>query len=115
MAGLAQVVRGRVAAVGVLPAPGTVPYREALLAVHLQADRPVAGAEAPTSFVVYVWGMRDNRWTPAAQLRAGSEVSLRLTPWREAEKTVGRFARAELDDPDFELVDLPTFFGEIQP
>ncbi len=119
LAGSSRVVRARVAAVGVMPAPGTVPYREALLAVHLEADRPAAGADAdagvPSSFVVYLWGMRDNRWTSAAQLRPGTEISLRLTLWREAEKAVGRFARAELDDPDFLLVELPTFFGELEP
>lgn len=97
---------------GTLAAPGQVPYPDALLALEavIQADDSAA---EPVRGVVYVWGMRNNQRQPAARLRPGQRVKLRLTAWSEVEDRLERFARAELDDPDFELLELPVFFGEL--
>lgn len=93
-----------------LPQPGQVPYRDALLA--LEAMVLDDSSSEATRGVIYVWGMRDNHWLPAASLRAGQRLSLRLTDWSVVEDRLGRFARAELDDPEFELLDVPTYYGE---
>ncbi len=109
------IVRGRIQAIAEVPQPGSVPYRDAITSVHL-GDLQVAQGETPgLELVVYLWGMRDNRWTDAARYRIGQDVTLRLTPWVEAQKTYGRYTRVELDDPDFLLIDLPTFWAEEVP
>lgn len=49
-----------------------------------------------------------------AAWKAGQQVRLKLTPWSTAERQYGRFARAELEDPDFRLIDLPTYWGMVE-
>jgi alginate O-acetyltransferase complex protein AlgJ len=110
-------VRGRVKAISAAPVPGSVPYRDAILAVHLEkvewpsSVAPAAEAEV----VVYLWGMRDNRLTAAARYLPGQSVTLRLTPWERAQARYGRFTRVELDDPEFKLIDLPTYWADEFP
>ena len=109
------VVRGRVRAVAEVPQPGSVPYRDAITAVHLAEVEAVRGNAPGPEIVAYLWGMRDNRWTDAARYQAGQVVTLDLTPWAQAQPTYGRFTRVELDDPDFVLIDLPTFWANEVP
>ena len=59
--------------------------------------------------------MRDNRLTNAARYRPGQSLTLNLTPWEQARGPYGRFSRVELDDPDFTLIDLPTYWAEEAP
>ena len=59
-------------------------------------------------------GMKDNQLVPAARLRPGDVLTARLIPWTTVEKTYGRLVRIELDDPEFRLVDLPTFWGDLK-
>lgn len=105
------VVRGTVEAAAGVPRPGSVPYRDAVMAVHLTVVEAVAG-ESPAEIVVYLLGMQDNRWTPAARYKPGDRVTLRLQPWEHARSKYGSLTRIELDDPDFKLIDLPLFWGE---
>lgn len=106
------VVRGTVAAVAPVPKPGTVTYRECITAVHLTGVEATAGQLDVDEILVFVWGMRDNRWTPAARYRKGQTLTLRLVPWRDVEPKLGRYNRIELDDDDALLLD--TFWGETQ-
>ncbi|HVW03303.1 MAG TPA: hypothetical protein VHB77_23270, partial [Planctomycetaceae bacterium] len=109
-----SVVEARIVESAAVPKPGTVPYRDAVMAVHV--TMMTAGTETPEKdAVVYLWGMQDNRLTPAARLHPGDLVRLKMIPWSKAESRYGRFARAELEDPDFQLVELPTFWGELVP
>jgi hypothetical protein len=59
--------------------------------------------------------MRDNRLTGAARYRSGESVTLDLTPWQRVQGQYGRFTRVELDDPDFQLIDLPTYWSDQVP
>ena len=107
------VVEARVVESAVAPKPGTVPYRDAIVAVHVTVM--TGSAEAPgKDAVVYLWSMKDNRLTAGAGLRPGDLIRLKLVPW-STQSWYGRFARVELDDPDFKLVELPTFWGELVP
>ncbi len=109
------VVRGTVRSASGAPRPGSVPYRDAITSVHL-VDVPVeSGALNSSEIVVHCWGMRDNRWTNAARWSPGQKLTLRLVPWENVEEKYGRFNRVELDDPDFKLIDLPTFWAEEIP
>jgi alginate O-acetyltransferase complex protein AlgJ len=97
------------------PVPGSVPYRDALVALHLR-DVAAAGSAAapppPHELVAYVIGMRDDDWTPLARLAPGARVRLRLEPWdaEAVQRRVGSLNRVELDDLD--MLALPAFFGE---
>lgn len=106
------VVRGTVEASAGVPRPGSVPYRDAVMAVHLSAVEAIDGEAPAKEIVVYLLGMQDNRWTPAARYQPGEQVTLTLQPWEIARSKYGSLTRIELDDPDFKLIDLPLFWGE---
>jgi alginate O-acetyltransferase complex protein AlgJ len=108
-------VQGRIKAISAVPQPGSVPYRDAILAIHLTDVGSLRGTASPPEVVIYLWGMRDNRLTDAARYRPGHSVTLDLTPWEQAQERYGRFTRVELDDPDFRLVDLPTYWADETP
>lgn len=105
------IVTGRIQQIGHLPDPARLPYREALLPIHLNTVSGVSQGTVPDEIVVYVWGLRDRKLTPMASWKAGQTVRVKLIPWTQAERQYGQFARAELDDPDFRLIDLPTYWG----
>ncbi len=90
-----------------VPTPGTVPYRDAVLSLH--ASGPTGG-----EFVIFSMGMKDNRLTAASRLKPGDTLTLRLIPWTTVQQKYGRLNRIELDDPDFRLVDLPTYWADPQ-
>ncbi len=83
--------------------PGSVPYRDNILTVHLVdlqgLDRQLSADQA----LVYGWGMRDNQLTKFAALRPGDSVSLSLTPWEAVEGEFGSYRRTPLDDQTMEL------------
>ncbi len=93
-------VSGRIAATSGAPPPGSTPYPDCVISVHLDSLRVEAGALPDTELVVYLWGLRDHRSTAAAAYRAGERVRLRLTPWQQLEPRLGRHRRVELDDPE---------------
>ncbi len=99
--------RGTVLATSGVPTPGTVPYRNAILSLH------VVDAEGRQR-VVFCLGMKDNRLQPASRLRPGDPLTALLVPWTTVNVKYGRLARIELDDPDFRLIDLPTSWGELE-
>jgi alginate O-acetyltransferase complex protein AlgJ len=92
-------VRGMVRAVSLAPKPGSVPYKDHIMMVHLaeleSADDPAAfGKEA----VVFAWSMRDNVQTPAAGWRLGDTVKLRLRSWADVAGEYEAINRSELED-----------------
>jgi hypothetical protein len=91
-------VRGVVRAASPAPKPGTVPYKDHIIMVHLaemtSVEDPAAnGNEA----VVFIWSMRDNIQTPAASWRPGDHVSLRLRPWADLDGLYEAINRSELE------------------
>jgi alginate O-acetyltransferase complex protein AlgJ len=99
-AGTKQRVKGVVASASPAPRPGSVPYKEHILALHLvdvlsEDGPPRQGAAC----VVYTWSMRDQQPTPAARLRPGDTVSLELVAWDEVSDGLEKFQRSELEDP----------------
>ena len=93
------------------PRPGSVPYKDALIAVHLTNVRPERGS-LPKEVVVYLWGMKDNQLTPASRIQAGQTVSLALQPWEEVEDRYGGYNRVELTGPD--ALSLDPYWGELK-
>lgn len=107
------VVSGTVRSASGMPKPGSVPYSEGVTAIHLVGVKAVEGEMTSNEIVVFLWGMRNNELTPAGRYKGGESITLNLTPWSEAEAEFGRFTRVELDDPDFVLISLPTYWGEL--
>jgi alginate O-acetyltransferase complex protein AlgJ len=116
------MVNGIIESISPVPRPGTVPYKDHIEAVHLidivaaGGDRGPEGGEKAsksrgqrprlqpeTQAVVYLWSMRDNVWTPAARLRPGEAVKLRLRPWPDVSAQYEKFNRTELDDSALQL------------
>jgi alginate O-acetyltransferase complex protein AlgJ len=104
--GEAIEVNGTVETISSVPRPGTVPYKDHIEAVHLidvvGADSRDANAPHAQA-VVYLWSMRDNVWTPAARLRPGEPVKLRLRPWPDVSAQYEKFNRTELEDSALQL------------
>src|SRR5256886_6223992 len=96
-----MVVSGVIDNVSPVPRPGTVPYKDHILALHL-IDIVGVNAEGMQA-IVCLWSMRDSLWTAAARLRAGERVKLRLRPWSDVSAQYEKFNRTELDDPALQL------------
>lgn len=99
------VVTGTVESRSGVSRPGTVPYKDQVFALHL-TDLESGGAPIPGGqSVVYLWGMRDNVWTPAARLRVGQRVTLRLRNWSDVASQYERINRSELADEALQFED----------
>ncbi|MYD70849.1 MAG: hypothetical protein F4W89_08935 [Acidobacteria bacterium] len=100
-------IEATVAAAGFVPRPGSVPYRDHVVAIHLNAidviDGPAEGAGLDA--VVYVRSMIDNELTEAASWRPGDRVRLALQPWADVAPELDGINRGELSDPALLLVE----------
>lgn len=113
-AGKTITVRGVVRAAAPAPRPGSVPYKDHIVMVHLadleSSDDPaVAGKEA----VVFVWSMQNNKLTAAARYRPGDVVELRLRRWADVSAQYEAINRNELDDQA--LLFAEPNWGELKP
>jgi hypothetical protein len=98
------VVNGNIEAISAVPRPGTVPYKDHILAAHLtdlamEAHAANEGLES----LVYLESMRDNVLTPAARFRPGDRVTLRLRSWADVSDKYEKINRSEIDDPAVQL------------
>jgi alginate O-acetyltransferase complex protein AlgJ len=95
---------GTVEAISTVPRPGSVPYKDHVLALHL-TDLTVEGREetAGLEALVYAESMRDNTLTAAARFRPGDRVTLRLRPWSDVADKYEKINRSEIDDPAVQL------------
>lgn len=107
------VVTGTIEAISNVPRPGSVPYADHILALHL-TDLAVEGAEESEALesLVYLESMRANVLTPAARLRHGDRVTLRLRPWTDVSDQFEKINRSEIDDPAVQLEE--PCWGEIK-
>ena len=110
--GTAMAVSGTIESIATAPRPGTVPYKDHIIAIHLvdvEAPTPQSppqgwrgGAEGNQA-IVYAWSMRDNKWTPAARLRPGTRISATIRSWADVAGKLDAINRAELDDESLQL------------
>jgi alginate O-acetyltransferase complex protein AlgJ len=103
-AGEEVVVTGTIEAISTVPRPGTVPYQDHILALHL-TDLAMEGHPANEALesLVYLESMRDNVLTAAARLRPGDRVKLRLRAWTDVSDRYEKINRSEIDDPSVQL------------
>jgi len=99
-AGALQRVEGTVASLSSIPRPGSVPYKEHVVTIHL-VDVQVAGSHlaARRDCLVYTWSMREQSLTEAARVRPVDRVVLELQCWEDVAAIKEKFQRSELDDP----------------
>ena len=107
----ALVVQGKMKKVAPVPKPRTVPYKDCITSIHLAELKVMSGEHTDGQALVFVWGMKNNKWTKAAQLKPGEALKLHLTPWQEVEGKYGSYNRMELDDDELLLLD--PYWGEI--
>ena len=92
-------VEGVVRQVTRAPRPGSVPYRDHIVAVDL-VDIDTGGTLGPdgtdSSALVYLRSMEDNVWTAAASLVVGQTIALTLRPWAEVAPELDGITRTEL-------------------
>ncbi|MBU0716249.1 MAG: hypothetical protein KJ964_12910 [Verrucomicrobia bacterium] len=98
-------VRGVVRAIAPVPRPGTVPYKDHIVAVHIMDLETSQTAIRDGQAFVYLSSMRDNVWTPAARLRPGETVTMRLRPWSDVAPRYERINRTELSDDALQLAE----------
>lgn len=99
-------VKAVVRAASPAPRPGSVPYKDHILTLHLtdivsSNDPSANGKEA----VVFAWSMRDNITMPASRYRSGETVQLRLQAWSDVASKYEKINRSELNDEKFLLAD----------
>ena len=94
-------VEATVAAAGFVPRPGSVPYRDHIVAIHLTMIEAIDGAAegAGREAVVYVRSMIDNELTAAAAWQPGDRVRLALEAWANVAPELDGINRGELADP----------------
>ena len=108
------VVSGTVDSISAVPRPGSVPYKDHILALHLTDVVPSdRNQDEALESLVYLWSMRDNEPIAAARLRPGDHVSLRLRPWTDVSDHYEKINRSEIDDPAVQLEE--PCWGEIVP
>ena len=100
-------IRGAVRAVGPVPRPGSVPYRDHVVGVHVAGVTVESGGAAVDGgeALVYLRSMRDNAWTDAARYRIGDAVRLRVRPWGDVAGELDGINRGEVDNPSTRLAE----------
>jgi hypothetical protein len=106
---IAVSVTGRIADMTHAPDPASVPYKDAVIGVHLVDVRGIADER---EIVVLGLGLQDRQKTPLDRMALDQEVSLTLIPWSSVADRYGGLNRIELDDPDFMLIDLPLYWTD---
>lgn len=103
--GREKVVRGKIEAVSAVPRPGSVAYKDHVMAIHLTDMETDSRPLAETDAVVYMRSMTDNVWTAAARYRPGETVTLRLMAWFDVADRYEGINRTELDDAALQLAE----------
>jgi alginate O-acetyltransferase complex protein AlgJ len=88
------------------PKPGSVPYKDCLIALELDDIETPAGGVLPKQLLAYAWGMRDNVWTSNTRLSVGSKISLELVKWSAVQNQYDRINRIESGNDDALLLDV---------
>jgi len=96
-------VRGLVREVSAVPRPGSVPYRDHVVSVHLVDISSKDDSESFSQAVVFLRSMVNTTWTRAARLRPGDEIELTLRSWDDMVGEMGGLNRSELEDLDLQL------------
>ncbi len=101
-------VQGTISSISRSPRPGSVPYRDNLVTMHLVDVQTNDNSEGDGQALVYGLGMKDNNLTSLSSLRPNDSVTLLLSSWDEIEGQYGSYRRSPLEDEMMEL-ELPNW------
>ena len=104
-------VTGRIASRPDTPKPGSVPYKDCLIALQLTDLKVTGGTVKGANIVVYVWGMRDNKLVDGAY-SVGQTIRFKLVPWASVDSKYGGYNRQELASDD--ALSWEAYWGEIK-
>jgi alginate O-acetyltransferase complex protein AlgJ len=93
------------------PVPGSVPYKDNVVTLHLDDIRDIETGEEYGQSLVYGWGMQDNVLGALAKIRSGEQIKIRLTDWDMVQGKYSSYRRTTLNDEMIEL-ELPVW-GEL--
>jgi hypothetical protein len=93
---------GTITVSSAVPAPGGLPYADAITTLKVKVDEVIAGAYAESEVLVVLPCMRAYTLLPGAHLREGQRVRLTLVPWATVEATQGQIKRYD-DTDEFDL------------
>ncbi|HID70141.1 MAG TPA: hypothetical protein EYP35_06710 [Desulfobacterales bacterium] len=111
--GESRNVTATVAAVSRSPVPGSVPYKDNIVTLHLDDIRDNDTGEEFGQALIYAWGMKENTMMPLAKVRIGDQISLKLMDWEMVQAQYSSYRRSTLDDEMLEL-ELPVWGETIQ-
>ncbi|MCP4341760.1 MAG: hypothetical protein GY799_23470 [Desulfobulbaceae bacterium] len=92
-----------------VPRPGTVPYDDALAAVHLTQISPEL-PDGSNQCVFYTWGLRERKLAEAAEYKRGQKIKVKLVRWNKSPQGIRRVLKLRLRDPGFDLIDLSLYW-----
>ena len=97
---LAEVETTRIATATVkdrtlAPAPGSVPYPDCLVSLHLTEVESSSDNALPEEILVFIWGLRDGEQVNQS-IAPGDRVRLEIRPWDQVEEELGSLNREEL-------------------
>lgn len=99
------MARGVVRAIAPVPRPGTVPYKDHVVAAHVVDLESIQPDFTGNQALVYLESMRDNVLTRAAGLRPGDSVTLSLSSWSDVAAHFERVNRSELTEPELQIAE----------
>ena len=97
-------VRGEIIGLSRSPRPGSVPYKDNIVTLHLGNVVDVETGAEYGEALVYLWGMKDNALTAVATKRNRDMVTLKLIDWDSVEGEFSSYRRSTLDD---EMIEYP--------
>ena len=106
-----RVVSALLTAISSSPVPGSVPYKDNILTLHITDIRDKQTGEEYGQALVYTWGMKDNHLTSMARIRTGTRIDLKLIDWDSVQSDYSSYRRSTLEDEMLEL-ELPVW-GEL--
>ncbi len=96
-------VHGTVLEVSAVPRPGSVPYRDHVVSIHLVDVTLGEGEQSLSQAVVFMRSMTNNVWSRAARIRPGDELDLIVGNWSDVADALEGLNRSELHDLDLQL------------
>jgi alginate O-acetyltransferase complex protein AlgJ len=110
-AGESWIVSGVVTSKGAAPRPGSVAYRDHVMAIHLGDVVVEGGMSSGGEVVVYLRSMIDGKLTEAAGLQVGQRVRVKVRDWSEVSRQYEFINRSDL--PQIEWRSQPACWGEL--
>lgn len=107
-AGEKKRITAEIAGLSRSPRPGSVPYKDNIVTLHLDNVIDLDSGVKLGSCLVYTWGMQNNDLQEITTMRKGDAVSMELVDWLEVEMEYASYRRSTLDDEMIEY-ELPNW------